>query len=258
MSELSASAIKASLKTRIMGQKVLYYVSVSSTMDLARKAAREGAPEGTLVIAEEQTAGRGRLGRAWMAPPGSSLLCSLLFRPRLVDLPQLTLIGSLAAAHAIEHITTLEAAIKWPNDVLVRGKKVCGLLVESEMEEDILLWAIMGMGMNVNLDPKQFPPMPTPPTSLSAELGSEVPRLPLLKAILEEIERLYLGLRRGEPVYQAWRSRLVTLGRRVKVTSREGTEEGVAEDVDEDGALLLRRDDGTRARILAADVTLRS
>lgn len=250
MEALSESAILGGLKTRLMGQPALYYPSVSSTMDVARKAAQEGASEGTLVIADEQAAGRGRQGRAWLSPPGS-LSLSLVLRPQIAHLPYLIMVASVAAVRAISRTTGLSARIKWPNDVLIGGKKVSGILIESHLRGGGVDFAILGIGINVNLDPSLFPPLAYPATSLSTELGHPVSRLEILWRLLEEIERLYLGLREGQSPYQEWRQRLETLGRRVRVEVGETIEEGLAEEVGQDGSLLLRRTDDTLARLVA-------
>jgi BirA family biotin operon repressor/biotin-[acetyl-CoA-carboxylase] ligase len=253
---LSPEAIRAGLRTEFIGRNVVYRPSVTSTNDLARALAAQGAPEGTLVLAEEQTAGRGRLGRVWLAPAGTSLLFSLIFRPALRpgQAFRLAMLCSLAAARAIEAVTALPIHLKWPNDLVLRGKKLGGVLSEASLTGEWLDFVVVGLGLNVNLDVSTLPEIAA--TSLSAALGRPVARLPLLQRILQEIEAGYRDVAQGEALRAAWAARLSTLGQMVRVTG--GTEdEGLAEGVDADGALLLRRADGTLAHITVGDVTLR-
>lgn len=256
--ELSHASITRDLKTEFVGRNVVYHPSTTSTMDLARQLARDGAPEGTIVLADEQTAGKGRLRRAWIAPPGASLLVTILLRPHFRELSRLTIAASLAVAHAVEDATGLSAGIKWPNDVLVGGKKICGILLESDIRAESVEYTTVGVGLNVNFDAHAFPEIATTATSLMTELGKPVSRLQVLQALLHHFERYYLAIRRGEPIHLEWKQRLETLGRWIRVTGVERVEEGYAESVDEDGRLLLRHSDGTTAQILAGDVTLRT
>jgi len=254
---LSSEIIRQGLTTRLLGQQIYYYPEVGSTNDLARQLAGEGAPEGTLVITDHQTAGRGRLDRAWLAPPGTSLLFSLLFRPPLTppQAPRVTMAVALGVVAGIAQVTGLEPRLKWPNDVLVKGRKVCGLLAESGMTGERLDHVVVGVGLNVNFDPQEVPGIPSTATSLAVALGRPVARAPLLQAILSAIEQRYERLCAGESPRDDWAARLDTLGQHVRVVTPGGLEEGIAEDVDLDGVLLLRRPDGSLVRILVGDVT---
>jgi BirA family biotin operon repressor/biotin-[acetyl-CoA-carboxylase] ligase len=225
-------------------------------MDEARKEAKAGASEGTVVVAEEQTTGRARLGRTWINPPGV-VAVSIILHPEMSQLIRLTMVAALATSHCIEKATGLETTIKWPNDVLVNGKKISGILTESALRGQSVDWAVIGIGINVNFDPKAYPEIADIATSLSVELGKEVSQLKVLLHLLSELEFFYLALRRGEPIYQQWRDKLETLGRVVQVKTGTDIEKGYAESVDEDGALILRRSDGSLARIVAGEVTLR-
>ena len=258
MSELSAESIKNGLNTDLIGRSIVYYSSVGSTNEVLKKLAAQGAPDGTLVIADEQTAGKGRLSRKWLAPPGASLLMSLLFRPDLApsQAQRLTMTCSLAISDAIEGITGLPVGLKWPNDIFIRGKKVGGILTESGTTGGRLDYVVVGMGLNVNLAVSTLPELRGTATSLSQELGREVSRLELLWRILEGIEARYGSLRSGESPHEEWVARLINLGRQVQVTTSQGVLVGWAEGVDADGALILRTSDGQRERILAGDVTL--
>jgi BirA family biotin operon repressor/biotin-[acetyl-CoA-carboxylase] ligase len=224
-------------------------------MDAARREAGHRAIEGTVIIAGEQIGGRGRLKRAWFTPPGNVAL-SIILHPELDVLPYLIMVASLAVAGAIETLTGLKTQIKWPNDVLVAGKKVCGILVESGVRKGEAAFAVVGIGINVRLRPGEIEDIAATATSLENE-GVGVSPLQLVRAVLEEFERLYLILPAGALILADWRRRLVTLGRKVAARSGESVIEGVAEDVDGSGALLIRRPDGSLARVIAGDVTLR-
>jgi BirA family biotin operon repressor/biotin-[acetyl-CoA-carboxylase] ligase len=164
------------------------------------------------------------------------------------------MVASVAVVHCIREATGLGPAIKWPNDVLIRGKKVCGILTESQFRGEEPDYAIVGIGLNVNAAPAALPDWAYPATSLSAELGRRVPLAGLLRRLLQELEKLYLA--EADPVFQEWRACLETLGRRVRIRGHDTAEEGVAEAVDEQGRLLLRHPDGSLSRIAAGDVTL--
>jgi len=262
MSELSAEQIKATLETAWVGQQVVYHPTLESTNDEAKRLAEAGMPNGTLVIAEHQTAGRGRLDRQWWSPPGSNLLLSLIFRPAFLapyQAQRLTMICSLAICDAITQVTGLVAAVKWPNDVLVGGRKVCGLLAELTIARGQLDYVIVGMGINVNVDFKDddVPAFASPPTSLKTETGQQVSRLAVLGTLLRRVESRYEQLRTGTPPHDEWQARLVTVGQAVRVTMPNRSLTGLAIGVDANGALLVRQTDGEVERVLAGDVTLR-
>ena len=253
---LSPAAITDNLETRFIGQRILYYPRLPSTNDIAKRQAQQGAVEGTVVIADEQSAGKGRMQRTWLSPKGSIALSIILY-PSLAHLSSLIMVASLAVAHCIEQVTGLKSQIKWPNDVLVNSKKVCGILIESDVKGNSVDYAIIGVGINVNLRLSDFPEISSTATSLSHELGEEVSRLDMIRCLLVETERLYLALPAGESVYQEWRNNLATLGKKVQVKSGETTYKGIAESVASDGSLLLRQPDGSLTKIVAGDVTLR-
>ena len=262
MERLSVESIEKGLATAFVGRRIIYHRSIGSTNDVAKGLAAQGTPEGTLVIADEQTAGKGRLGRRWLAPPGTSLLISLLFRPELAvhQAQRLTMICSLAVVEAIEAVTGLAAAIKWPNDIVVQGKKAGGILTELGATGERLDYAVVGLGLNVNLDfgaVEAMGELAATATSLSQELGREVSRLALLWRILESVEGRYRRLQAGELPHDEWASRLITLHNHVLVDTPQGAVEGWVEGVDADGALLLRTHCGEHQRVLAGDVTLR-
>ncbi|MGD9047011.1 MAG: biotin--[acetyl-CoA-carboxylase] ligase [Anaerolineae bacterium] len=247
------------LETDFVGQNPVYRPAIGSTNDEARRLARAGAPEGTLVVTDYQTLGRGRLDRRWEAPAGSSLLISLVFRPALAahQVQRLTMISGLAAVDAIEAETGLQVGLKWPNDLVIGGAKLGGILTEIELEGSRVDYAVVGVGLNVNLDPGQLPQdLLVAATSLSHELGRKVARLPLLYALLRAMEVRYKALQAGQLPQAEWAARLVSLGRPVAVSVMNSRLEGVAEGVDDDGALLLRLSDGRLETILVGDVTV--
>ena len=253
---LSISTITDNLETSFIGRRVLYYPQLASTMDIARREAMQGAAEGTVIIAGEQTAGKGRVKRIWLSPKGNIALSVILY-PALSYLPRLVMLASLAVAHSIEEVTGLKPQIKWPNDILVNGKKVSGILIESVVKGDVVDFSVMGIGMNVDLIVASSPDILSAATSLVDELGEKVSRLELIRRLLVEIERLYLVLPDGESIYEEWRGRLVTLGRRVQVIAGKNTLTGIAESVGRDGSLLLRHSDESSTEIIVGDVTLR-
>jgi BirA family biotin operon repressor/biotin-[acetyl-CoA-carboxylase] ligase len=263
-------AIQTSLKTLILGRRIELHQQVGSTNDLAREAGRRGEPEGLVILAEEQLTGRGRLGRTWVAPHGCCVLCSVLLRPRFS--PQhafyLTIATALAIHRALkgsgvrgqgsELASGLAPRIKWPNDVMLNGRKVCGILSESEFTDGAWAFAVVGFGINANLNLDELGELQANATSLSTELGHDVDRAALLVRVLTELESIYLSLQSGQTgmVYREWVAALETTGRRVTVEAPEGRLIGQAVRVEPDGSLVLRLDSGEERRVLAGDVML--
>jgi BirA family biotin operon repressor/biotin-[acetyl-CoA-carboxylase] ligase len=260
METLSASAIEARLKTRVLGRAVHCHGEIGSTNIEAVRLAREGAPDGTLVIADSQSAGKGRLGRQWFAPPGSALLFSLLLRPPLAPAlaQRATMVCTLGAMRAIVALSGVPARIKWPNDLVVAGRKLGGVLTELGLTPDGALdYVVVGIGLNVNLNLADLPEVLTPPTSLLAECGQPVSRLDLLARLLLETEALYLRLCGGWSPHEEWRAALATIGQQVQVGTTEAVIVGTAMDVTDTGALVVEEQSGARHVVLAGDVTLR-
>ena len=255
--QLSTEIIREALNTKLVGRNVMYYPTVSSTMDAAKMAVLDGVIEGTVIVADHQTAGRGRLGREWLSPPGGNLMLSIILYPRLEHLARLTLVSCLAIARSIEEVTLLETSIKWPNDVLINGKKISGVLVESDVNGDKVNYASIGIAVNVNLDVKSIPEIADIATSLRDELGMPVSRLQMLTALLGEFEKVYKDMCKGEPIELDWKRRLTTLGKKVSVRCGDVVHKGFAEDVDKDGNLLLRLPNKKLEVISAGDVTLK-
>ena len=256
--------------------RAVYLPSAASTNDALKRMAAEGAPEGTLIVADEQTAGRGRLDRRWIALPGSSLLLSILFRPtagakhlpdslcRGEKSPQanasplhLTMVCSLAARDAIREVLGLEIALKWPNDLVHEGRKLGGILTEIAGDSEPVQHAVVGIGINANWDPSAAE-FDQPATSLSNLAGRSIPRGELLRGIVAAVAERYAALRAGASPAKEWEAALETVGQSVTVQSPTGILEGVATGVDADGALLVRSADGQVHRVVAGDVRVRS
>ncbi len=254
--QLNLTLVEERLKTRCVGRNLLYLTRTPSTQDVARAEAKRGAPEGTVVLAEEQTAGRGRLGRSWVSPAGKNLYLTLIMQPPAARLRILSIVSPLAVAEALEEAVGLPSRIKWPNDVLVGGRKIAGILIETELAGEAVKYALVGIGLNVNFDVGASPEIADFATSVRRELGRDGSREELLAALLNAFEARYSEALESDAVFQAWRSRLETLGRRVRATLGERVVEGVAEDVDAEGSLLIRREDGSLATVEAGDVTL--
>ena len=254
--KLNSEAITNNLGTRFIGRSVLYFPSVTSTNDVAKQEALRKAAEGTVIIAEEQTAGKGRLGRVWTSPKGT-LAYSVILYPSIAQLPYLIMVASLSVVYAIREVTGLKARIKWPNDVQVNSKKVCGILIENSLRGNTVDYAVIGIGVNVNFNPAQYPEISATATSLSGELGREFSLLSMVRQLLIELDKMYLALSDSEVVFKEWRDNLVTLGQSVRTTSGKTVYEGVAESVEHDGSLIICQSNGTRIRISQGDVTLR-
>jgi len=257
---LSPELITDNLNTRYIGRQVFYYASVTSTMDVARQRVKQGVAAGTIVIAEEQTAGRGRLKRTWISPGGNIFLSVILY-PEVEHLNSLIMLASIAVARSIEKVTGLKTEIKWPNDILIRGRKTVGILIETNVRGNRVEYAVIGIGINVNLDYSGFSEVLPEATSLSHEKGNRISRLALVRQLLIEMDNLYQELLSGKSIYKAWRDRLVTLGKKIQVKwgdpVQDGViQEGIAEDVAPDGALLLRNSAGELIRVVAGDATL--
>ena len=252
----SLDALESRLETAFVGRCAVYQASVTSTMDLARQEAEGSAPDGTLVVADEQTQGQGRRGRRWVSPPGGNIYATIILRPGRWDIRSLGMVAPLAVCEAVDAVADVRSVIKWPNDLLIEGRKIGGVLIDTRLSGEEVEYALVGVGINVNFDPSQHDEIREMATSLASEVGRELSREELLAAFLNRFERLYLAARSDESVYEAWKARLETLGRRVEVRLGDRIEEGIAEDVDADGNLLLRREDNSIVVLTAGDVTL--
>lgn len=256
---LRTGDIRQGLGTKRIGRELILLAEVPSTNTLAMERAAKGAREGTAVIAETQTGGRGRLGRTWISPKGN-LYLSVILRPAipLHKAPLVTLMGAVAVAFAIRQACALESGIKWPNDILLNGKKASGLLTEMSAEQDRIRHIVLGIGVNVNMDPSVLPPdVRGRTTSLSAETGNRVNRTALLQELLRGLERWYDAfLADSSSVLRAWEGLSVTTGKRVVLSGAGPVLEGTAQGIDEEGRLIIVQDDGSTRTAAAGDVTI--
>lgn len=253
--------LEQGLKTKTMGQTIYFYEETDTTNNRARELALEGAPEGTLVVAEKQTAGRGRRGKVWESPLGTGIWMSLVLRPQIMpaEASVLTLLCGLATAEAIEAETGLSAGIKWPNDILINGKKAVGILTEMDCEMSEVHFVIPGIGINVNT--ASFPPeIAEIATSLYLECGKTVSRRRLVHKVLERLEEHYeTFLRTGSfaAMLEDYRKHCITLGKEVHVLGREPFF-AEALDITPEGELLVRRaDDGKEEVVFSGEVSIR-
>ena len=254
---LIPNEIKWGLKTKLLGREIISYKKIDSTNRAAYDLASKGVKEGSIVLAEEQTKGRGRLGRAWASPPEGGIYLSCILRPRISpsEIPKLTLTASVSVARAIREVSGLEAVIKWPNDVLIDSKKVCGILLEMKAEQDRLDFVIVGIGINVNTPGRLIP---KGGTSVKESSGEEVSRIALTRKVLEDLEEEYLLLSKGgfPKIVEEWKELSHMLGSRVRVALSNREFEGQAIDVDKDGTLLVRTDNGFIEKVFSGDVMM--
>lgn len=254
--------IRDGLGTRILGrQEIRYAETMASTNQTAKELAARGAPEGTLVAADGQSRGRGRLDRRWFSPPHGGLYVSLILRPTLPpsQVHQLVLLAATAVAEALHGATGLRVGVKWPNDLMIGGRKLGGLLAEAATQMDAVEYAVLGLGLNVNLPRERFPEELRPAaTSLLAETGRVVSRTALLRRILESLEASYQALRRDglSPLRARWESLMGLEGAQVSIRTTAGSYTGQVAGVDADGFLLLRDERGAERRFCSGDVTL--
>jgi BirA family biotin operon repressor/biotin-[acetyl-CoA-carboxylase] ligase len=247
------------LKTKVMGRRIFHHETLASTMDTAFRLGVEGEKEGALVVAEGQTKGKGRLGRSWSSPKGKGIYASLILRPQLspVMVPQLTLLTAVAVCEAIRNAVKAPATIKWPNDILIDGKKVAGILTELSAEMDRVRFVVVGLGINVNTP---LNVLPEAATSLKHVSQKHIDRVGLLQEVLLKFEQWYESAKRQGfgPVILEWKKYSSMLGKRVRISDQSGTVEGIAVDLDESGGLMVQSDDRSIVKCISGDViTLR-
>jgi BirA family biotin operon repressor/biotin-[acetyl-CoA-carboxylase] ligase len=255
--------IEVGLSTRIIGTSVFSFDSLPSTIDKAVALAQEGAPEGTVVVAEAQTGGRGRLGRTWSSPAGVGIWSSIILRPSIPprEAPKLTLLIAVGVAKTLNERYRLNARIKWPNDVIVNGKKICGVLTELLAEQDAVRYIIASFGLNVNQTRSGFPDeVARIATSMRIEAGRKLDRPRVFKDILMELDTQYVHFippgRGSASILEQWRELSCTLGKHVKVQLRDESIEGIARDIDDDGSLIIELADGGLLSVAYGDVTI--
>ena len=255
--KLLPQEISWNLATRRLGKRIHAYEETDSTMDIAHRLGSGGEPEGSVVVAEGQGKGRGRMGRSWASPKGKGVYCSILLRPPLrpSEVSRITLMAAVAVARAVQQAADVKPQIKWPNDILIGSKKVAGILTELNGELNRVNYCVIGVGINVNTPARQLPPEGT---SLSEEAGGKVSRVEVARALITQMDSLYEEfLSRGlEPILDGWRGFAGFLGRRIRVEIQGRRVEGQAMDVDAGGALLVRTDTGLIESISAGDVLI--
>jgi BirA family biotin operon repressor/biotin-[acetyl-CoA-carboxylase] ligase len=250
------SIVRETLKglyTHIVGRRIIHFSRVGSTMDVAAREGKAGAMEGTVVVADEQTQGRGRLQRTWVSQEGN-LHLSVLLRPKAETAPLIMVVAGLVMVRAIRAATGLRARLKWPNDVMLRGRKVAGILAEGVTMQDGESYVVLGIGLNVNSDPSSVPELASIATSLSKETGTPHEKSDVLRHILQEMDYLYAQVQQGEVPWEEWRRALETLGRRVQVEWNGEVYRGLAEDVDGSGSVSVRLEDGPRITLPVGEV----
>lgn len=255
--------IRDGLRAKRFGKRITVYEKLDSTNDTAMQAAQSGAPEGTVIFAELQSKGRGRLGRQWHSPRGKGLWFSIVLRPDLPmsSTPRITLAAAVGAAKALRELTGLLVQIKWPNDLFLEGKKICGILTEIETDLESIRYAVLGLGINVNLDKEDFPPeLRTKATSLQCAMGGKaLDRNEIARVLLEHLEEAYDTLLAGdfEGISKEWSSMSATTGKWVDVMMHNTRFEGIAEGVDANGCLIVRKENGMVEHIISGDVLLK-
>lgn len=258
---MSKAEIDSLVDTKWAGKNVIYYDETDSTNNRAKEAGNNKEPHGTLFVADMQMAGKGRRGRVWKSPSGSSIYMTILLYPDIppVKAPQLTLIMAIAVAEGIREVTGLETKIKWPNDIVVNGKKICGILTEMSTEIDYINHVVIGIGINVNME--SFPEdIAKTATSLRIEAGKEFRRFELIAAIMEHFEKAYEAVCEAgslEPIMEDYNCLLVNCGRRVRVLEPEHEYDALALGIDKTGELQVECEDGSRKSVFAGEVSVR-
>ncbi len=257
---LLPNEIREGLETKLLGKgDIVYSKEIDSTNREAKDLADEGAPEGTLILSEAQIKGKGRKGRTWFSPPKGGIYISLILRPTIspVEAPKFTLLAAVAIAEALLSMTPLNIHIKWPNDILVNGKKIAGILTEMSTEMDAVNYIVVGLGLNVNT-PKFPDEIQGIATSILIETGKVFPRVRLIQAYLQRYETYYEMYKKTgfDPIINRWKDLSNIIGKKVEVNVIGNQFIGEALDIDGDGALILRDDQGVFHRIISGDITL--
>lgn len=258
---LNSEELRYNLNTTIIGTKIINFKQVDSTNQQAKKLALEGAENGTVIIAEEQTAGKGRRGKAWISPPSTGIWMSIILRPSVMpeNASMLTLVAGLAVCKAVREITNLEASIKWPNDIVVNGKKICGLLTEMNSEIDFINFVVIGIGINVNVE--EFPEeLDNIATSLIIEGGQSYKRKKIVKRTLEIFEdyyKKYLETEDLTKIIQEYNEHCINIGRKVRVTGRKQDITGEVKRVTNRGELIVTNQQGKDIVVTSGEVSVR-
>ena len=258
---LNQESLKQNLAGKFIGHQLHYYEEIDSTNDEAFRLGVNGAQEGTVVLADSQTKGKGRLQRSWHSPAGSNIYTSIILRPQIdqARAPQISLLAGVAVAEVLEIYCPGRIQLKWPNDVLIDGKKVCGILSQLKTKVNEIDFIVLGMGININISCNQFPPeIFNLATSLAIETGREFSRLELIISLYENLAKWYMQLLQNGfvPIKEKWLSLTPMIGKSVQVMFREEAVSGKAIGLDEDGSLLLLTTGNKEIRVLAGDATI--
>ncbi|MDD4496251.1 MAG: biotin--[acetyl-CoA-carboxylase] ligase, partial [Eubacteriales bacterium] len=265
---INAEMIKSGLSDTIFESGIIYTPAVDSTNTAASSMAQEGAPEGTVVIADSQTAGRGRMGRSWQSPPGKGVWMSFILRPELPanEVQTVTLAASVSVAQALERLTGIKPGIKWPNDIILGSRKVCGILTEMNSEIDRVNYIIVGIGLNFSQNEGDFGvDIRDTAVSMSMHLQKcgvkykNITRNDIIKEVLASFDEYYEILLTSDKgrIITDWRKYSVTLGSRLRVHARNGEYCGRAVDITCDGALIIETDDGSIKNVSSGEVSIR-
>ncbi|OPX60270.1 MAG: putative biotin ligase [Methanobacterium sp. PtaB.Bin024] len=249
--------LERDLPTRYIGKEIHYYSEVDSTNEVAKRLAHDGAPEGTIIVAESQRSGRGRRGKKWLSPSGGVWM-TIILRP---DIPpskaaQLTLVTGVAVAETLDQECRLDVGIKWPNDILIGGKKVCGILTEASTNPEGLEYVVVGIGIDLNVDVDSFPPeLREGATSLKQELEKEIYSVKLVQRFLKNLETLYDDFKTGKfpEILKEWRKLSKTIGSRVEVRKKGRILQGEAVGITREGVLILEMDDGSLRKVISGE-----
>ncbi|MBM7661278.1 BirA family biotin operon repressor/biotin-[acetyl-CoA-carboxylase] ligase [Bacillus mesophilus] len=260
--KITSNEIQLGLKTKFLGRNIHYEETVTSTQKIAHKLAYDGANEGTIVVAEEQVAGRGRLDRSWHSPKYTGIWMSIILRPAipLPQSPQLTLLAAVSIAQAIQEVTNLEPEIKWPNDILFDRKKAVGILTELQAESDRINSIIIGVGINVNQTEDDFPDdIKDKATSLRIQSGKEINRSELIQTILEKLEKLYESyLKTGfYPIKLLWEAYAISIGKEIVASTLTGKIHGFAKGITDEGVLIIEDANRVIHHVHSADIEIK-
>lgn len=262
--KLLATEIISGLELKHWNPNNVYtYEQVDSTNTIAKKMASQGQEEGSFIIAEEQLKGKGRMGREWLSPQGKGIWISFILRPDILPMQasQITFVVVAGILQGIKKYTGAQVKIKWPNDLLLNRKKITGILTEISAEIERINYIIAGVGINVGQEPEDFPPeIRERASSLEAETGEEINHNKLVQTIISEMEKVYFLYKEEgfEEILKIWRENNITLGRRVRAITMDGQIKGLAENIDQEGFLIIKEDSGEVHKIMAGDVSLRN
>jgi len=258
---IAEEEVASRLQTERMGRQIRYFSRIDSTNQYAKRIAEEGAPDGTLIIADEQTAGKGRSGRTWVTPPAEAIAFTLLLRPKLSPdrISMVTLVMGLAVTNAVNSLYGVSAGIKWPNDVVIKGRKLCGILTEMSAEVRQVNYIVIGVGINANLTsfPEEIREIAT---SLKLELGRDINRAELIARVMAEFERLYAEFEaQGDlgAVMQEYNELCLNAGSKVRVLDPNGEYTGTSRGINSMGELLVETEDGKMQEVYAGEVSVR-